>query len=39
MERKLILDLLTGALGIMVFAFLWVGILIGRVQVHEDENE
>lgn len=38
MERKLILDLLTGALGIMVFAFLWVGILIGRKSVNWDNN-
>lgn len=38
MERKLILDLLTGALGIMVFAFLWVGILIGRKSVDWDNN-
>ena len=38
MERKLILDLLTGAMAIMVFAFLWVGILIGRKSVNWDNN-
>ena len=37
-ERKLILDLLTGALTIMVFAFLWVGLLIGRKSVNWDNN-
>ena len=37
-ERKLILDLLTGALAIMVFAFLWVGLLIGRKSVNWDNN-
>ena len=38
MERKLILDLLTGALAIMVFAFLWVGILVSRKQVNWENN-
>jgi ABC-type uncharacterized transport system permease subunit len=38
MERKLILDLLTGAMAIMVFALLWVGILIGRKSVNWDNN-
>ncbi|CAB4202396.1 hypothetical protein UFOVP1370_10 [uncultured Caudovirales phage] len=38
MERKLILDLLTGAMAIMVFAFLWVGILIGRKSVNWENN-
>lgn len=38
MERKLILDLITGAMAIMVFAFLWVGILIGRKSVNWENN-
>ena len=38
MERKLILDLITGALAVMVFAFLWVGLLIGRKAVDWDNN-
>jgi len=38
MERKLILDLLTGALAIMVFAFLWVGILVSRKNVNWENN-
>ena len=37
-ERKLILDLITGALAIMVFAFLWVGLLIGRKSVNWENN-
>ena len=39
MERKLILDLLTGAMAVMVFAFLWVGLLIGRKSVNWDNNQ
>jgi hypothetical protein len=38
MERKLILDLITGALAVMVFAFLWVGILVSRKHVNWDNN-
>ena len=38
MERKLILDLLTGALAIMVFGFLWVGILVSRKHVNWENN-
>jgi ABC-type uncharacterized transport system permease subunit len=36
MERKLILDLLTGFLGFMVFAFIWVGLFVGRKHVNWD---
>lgn len=30
MERKLILDLFTGVLAVLVFGFLWFGIISGR---------
>jgi ABC-type uncharacterized transport system permease subunit len=38
MERKLILDLITGALVVMVLAFVWVALLIGRKAVDWDNN-
>lgn len=37
-ERKLILDLITGALAVMVFGFLWVGLLIVRKSVNWENN-
>lgn len=38
MERKLILDLITGVLATLTFGFLWVGIFIGRKSVDWDNT-
>jgi hypothetical protein len=38
MERQLILDLFNGAMAVLVFAFLWVGILIARKHVNWENN-
>jgi len=38
MERKLILDLITGGMAVLVFAFLWVGIFIVRKNVNWDST-
>jgi hypothetical protein len=38
MERQLILDLFNGAMAVMVFSFLWVGLLIGRKSVNWENN-
>lgn len=38
MERQLILDLFTGVLAVMVLAFIWVGLFVGRKSVDRDNS-